>query len=478
MTAPLRNLTKADAKFQWTPECQQSFEQVKAMLTEDTVMAYFDPQRKTRLKTDAGPGGMAATLKQYDPLAKRWRPVTYRSRAFTDTESRYSQLEKEAKAVEWGIFANQIYLYGLRDAFEVDTDHKPLVPLLAGYRTTAPLRVERMRVRLQGFNYRINYVPGKKAGSENNEADYNSRHPEPLARQEGRTNSKQAEFELRETEGEFEKDIMAIVKLSVPEAVTWQDLLEKTLADKELSSLKDAIARGYFTAGERCVLGPQYDPIFTELAVVGGLIVRGARIVVPKSLRDKVVKLAHEGHHGITKTKEYLRTRVWFPGLYKLVEAHVQHCHPCQVVTMSHEREPLRMTPMPREPWKEVAMDFWGAIHTGEYLLVTVCKQSRWAEVEFVTSTSTRAVVPRLDKTFASLGIPESVSSDNGPPFNGQEFSDFSKYLGFRHERKTPLNPQANAEAEQFMRVLKKLYQISKLTGQRHTAPLRSLQQT
>ena len=71
-----------------------------------------------------------------------------------------------------------------------------------------------------------------------------------------------------------------------------------------------------------------------------------------------------------------------------------------------------------------------------------------------------------MDKTFASLGIPVSISSDNGPPFNSQDFSDFSNcYLGFCHERKTPLNPQANAEAEQFIRVLKKLYQISKLTG-------------
>ena len=171
----------------------------------------------------------------------------------------------------------------------------------------------------------------------------------------------------------------------------------------------------------------------------------------------------------------------------------MQHCHPCQVVTMSHKREPLRMTPMHREPWKEVAMDFWCPIHIGEYLLVTVFKQSRWAEVEFVTSTSTRAVIPRLDKTFSSLGIPESVRSDNRPPFNGQEFSDFSKYLGLCHERKTPLNQQANVEAEQFMRILKKHYQISKMTGQtsskkytgssvpigqRHTAPLRSLQQT
>jgi len=123
------------------------------------------------------------------------------------------------------------------------------------------------------------------------------------------------------------------------------------------------------------------------------------------------------------------------------------------------------MTPMPSEPWKDVAVDFWGPIHTAEYLLVTVCKQSRWAEVEFVTATSARAVIPKMDKTFALLGIPVSVSSDNGLPFNSQDFSDFSNYLGFCHERKMPLNPQANAEAEQFMKVLKKLYQISKLTG-------------
>ena len=42
----------------------------------------------------------------------------------------------------------------------------------------------------------------------------------------------------------------------------------------------------------------------------------------------------------------------------------------------------------------------------------------------------------------------ESVSSDNGSPFNGQDFSDFSKYLGFLHQQKTPLNLEANAEVE------------------------------
>lgn len=98
----------------------------------------------------------------------------------TDTEQRYSQLEKEAKAVEWGILIDQTYLCGLRDNFRVDTGYKPLVPLPSGYRTAAQLRIDRIRVKLQGFNSFLNYIPGKSAGKERNEADYNSRHLQPI----------------------------------------------------------------------------------------------------------------------------------------------------------------------------------------------------------------------------------------------------------------------------------------------------------
>ena len=159
--------------------------------------------------------------------------------------------------MDWDIFANQIYLYGMGNTFEVNTDHKPLVPLLSGYRTTAPLRIERIPVRHQGFTYRLNYVPRKKGGSENNEAGYHSRHPEPLAMQKSQTCESQAEFELRETVEEFEKDIMAIMKSSMPEAVTWQELLEETHSDTEVSDLKkEAIARGYLTAREERTRAP------------------------------------------------------------------------------------------------------------------------------------------------------------------------------------------------------------------------------
>lgn len=294
-----------------------------------------------------------------------------------------------------------------------------------------------MRVRLRGFDYKLNYVLGKTAKAEIDEADYNSRHPELLTTEDNGT-AHQTEFANQE-----------VVQAALPDAVSWDELVEETSQDPELKDLKSAISREYFTAPERQAPGPQFGPVFTELAVVGGLLVRVSRIVVPSALRDKVVRLAHDGHRGVTKTKEYLRTRFWFPGLGRMVEAHIQHCHrnPCQVVTPANEREPLRMSPLPSEPWKEGAIDFRGPINTGEYLLVVICKQSRWVEVEFASTTSGRAALPKLDHIFSSLGIPLTAGSDNGPPFNEQDFMNFSTYLGFKLERTTPKNPQANALA-------------------------------
>ena len=108
ITAPLRDLIKQGHLFSGHLSAR-AFEQTRTLLLGDTVMAYFDPHRKTKLMTDAGTHGLAVTLKQYDPHARWWRPVTYRSRTLTDTEMRYLQIEKEAKAVEWGMLAIQIY---------------------------------------------------------------------------------------------------------------------------------------------------------------------------------------------------------------------------------------------------------------------------------------------------------------------------------------------------------------------------------
>ena len=85
----------------------------------------------------------------------------------------------------------------------------------------------------------------------------------------------------------------------------------------------------------------------------GNLILRGTRIVIPKSLQDHVFKLAHEGHthQGLLKTKSLLREKVWFPQIDKLVEKRVKACGACLIATPECKREPLRMSPLPEAPW-------------------------------------------------------------------------------------------------------------------------------
>ena len=123
------------------------------------------------------------------------------------------------------------------------------------------------------------------------------------------------------------------------------------------------------------------------------------------------------------------------------------------------------MTTLPSAPWKEVAVDFPGPFPSGDYIMVVEDKFNRFPEVELLTSTSARAVVPKLDTIFSRQGVPDILKSDNGPPFNGHEFKNFADYIGFKHRRITPLWPKAIGEAEHLVQTLKKNIRIARIEG-------------
>ena len=85
-----------------------------------------------------------------------------------------------------------------------------------------------------------------------NEADYNSRHPKPPADKVTKNRSERSKFELREIEGEFEEDVLAVVKLAVPEGVTWQTLQEESQMDPEMTGLNgDDCDRLFHVGGKK-----------------------------------------------------------------------------------------------------------------------------------------------------------------------------------------------------------------------------------
>lgn len=90
------------------------------------------------------------------------------------------------------------------------------------------------------------------------------------------------------------------------------------------------------------------------------------------------------------------------------------------------------------------------------YIMVLLDEYTRFPVVEILTSVSAKAVIPLIDKVFSLFGIPNVVKTDNGSPFQGQEFKNFSELMGFQHRKITPLWPQGNAECERFMRSIGK----------------------
>ena len=129
---------------------------------------------------------------------------------------------------------------------------------------------------------------------------------------------------------------------------------------------------------------------------------------------------------------------------------------------------------MPSKPWEFLAMDFYGPTPNNSELMVVVDEFSRMPVVREVKTTGSEYVLPKLDDLFSFVGIPRELKTDNGPPFNGHKFKEFAEYLGFKHRNITPEHPEANGQAENFMKNIGSVIRNSKTEGKNWEQELNS----
>lgn len=126
VAAPLYALTKKDASFKWTPTCQDTFKQLKQILTQAPVLTFPDFSKPFVLETDTSGIGLGAVLSQeHDGIRK---PICYASRTLQFHEKNYGVSELEALAVVWAVKHYRVYLYGHK--CDVYTDHEALLSLM------------------------------------------------------------------------------------------------------------------------------------------------------------------------------------------------------------------------------------------------------------------------------------------------------------------------------------------------------------
>ena len=328
----------------------------------------------------------------------------------------------------WACEKFSFYILGKR--FKLQTDHKPLVPLLSTKQLDSlPPRILRFRLR---YAYDIEYVPGKLLCV----ADTLSRGP---------TGSTSPEDWLHESDTEM--FVEAVMEWALPACEGRLAIYQKQQEeDPDCSQVIQFCKTGWPTKREipGCLKSYWEARALLTLSTTG-LLLYGTRIVVPISLHDETLRKIHQGHQGITKCRLRAQMAVWWPGLSRQISDRVKDCRECAEFARP-QCEPMISTTLPDYPWQKVGADLF-QIKTDQYILV-MDYFSRYPEVMKLSSTTSGGVINALKSILGRHGIPEALISDNGPQFNSHEFEEFTKKYDIRHETSSPHYPQSNGQAE------------------------------
>ena len=267
LSEPLRRLCKSGVNWTWESEQQSAFETIKQIITTLPVLTYFDKTKKHTIQCDASKKGLGAVLLQES------KPVMYVSRALTEMEQRYSNIERELLAI--------VFALERLNHYTVQSDHQPLQSIWKKSIVSASLRLQRLLLRLAQYDLNIEFLRGK----ENMIADAFSRVC-PLQS----SNSKTKDSNI---------DVIPVhhITQTAPVSKTrLQELRLATQSDPTLSSLTKTIHKGWPQSKNDC---PEQLLDFwsfrQEISEEDGLLYKNQRLIMPHSERLETLKVLHLG---------------------------------------------------------------------------------------------------------------------------------------------------------------------------------------
>ena len=161
---PMTNLTKQDVSFEWTLQCQASFEMLKDALITSPILKYLDPNKPYTLFTDASKYAWACVLTQEHEHEKDGKIfkinhlITLASGLFKESQSNWAALTKEAFAIYSSIKKLSYYL---EDAeIILRSDHLPLKKFLQ--KNTLNTKVNNWAVEISPYKIQFEYIKGIK----------------------------------------------------------------------------------------------------------------------------------------------------------------------------------------------------------------------------------------------------------------------------------------------------------------------------
>ncbi|XP_054259583.1 uncharacterized protein K02A2.6-like [Macrosteles quadrilineatus] len=422
---PLHKLLQKGNKYVWNEQCEQSFQQIKKVISSDTVLCHYSPELPLVLATDASPVGLGAVISHRFPDGTE-KPIAFASRTLTKPEEKYSQIDKEATGIIWGLKKFFTYCYGRK--FTLVTDHKPLVTIFNLEKNLPSMSATRLfnySHYLSGFDYSIEF----RRSNEHRNADFLSRFPTET---QNSTCIDQIDVFLTSQINQMSLDHKLVAK--------------ETSHDTEMNKIVHALQNGQSVEK----LG-FHDG---ELSLHEGCILKGWRVVIPKSLTKIVLNELHFGHMGVLKTKALARSFCYWKGQDKDIEEMIASCRACREKQNAPHKEVTHPWIPATRPWERIHIDFAGPTN-GLYFLLVIDAFTKWIEVLPTKCTTATWTVKELRKMFSTFGLPDLVS-DNGRQFTSLEFTSFLEQCGITHKTTAPYHPSSNGQAERFVQTVKK----------------------
>uniref|UniRef100_A0A914CW25 RNA-directed DNA polymerase n=1 Tax=Acrobeloides nanus TaxID=290746 RepID=A0A914CW25_9BILA len=436
---PPTNLTE----FVWNQQCQQNFERIKSIFNSNLLLTHYDPTLPIYVAADASNNGIGAVVMHKFPDG-RMKAIMHAARTYGPSEKSYSQIEREALALTFGVKKFHKMLLGRK--FKLLTDHRPLLAIFGskkGLPAHTSNRLLRWGLMLLAYDFTLEYVKTSDFGC----VDTLSR----LIKEQ--RNSNDDEIIIAQVEAPLISQILNIEQALAP--VTAVEVAQASEHDQQLQAVQDCLKNGW---PDSKMVEKQLLPFFRRkesLANVNGCLMSGERIIIPQQLRRKVLQTLHRGHPGIVRMKALARSHVYWPDIDADIETTVKNCNNCAMAQKNPIKTELQSWPQTSAPWSRIHVDYAGPMNGFTYLVV-VDSFSKWPEIFQTKSTTSKATIRLLRRLFASYGIPDVLVSDNGTQFTSNEFKSFVKSNGINHALTAPYHPQSNGQAERFVDILKR----------------------
>ena len=431
----LYRFTKKGQAFQWDEAAEKSFNELKELFKQRTIVANFNYDLPIVLETDVSDYALGARLTQKKEDGT-FRPVAFWSRKMIPAELNYDVHDKELLAIVSAFQVWRAYLEGAKHTVTVRTDHKNLT----FFTTTKVLtrRQARWAETLAQYDFRIEHCKG----TENSQADALSRRPD----YEIGTKAAEPAVLRQNSDGtiSYNKQILAAT-------VELKD-------DEFLQQIKDALEKD--TINQLVEKGGKLTKDEDGLLHMHGLI------YVPAKLRNEVIKRHHDdvthGHPGVEKTIEQISRNYYFPNMWRKVRFYIRVCETCQ------RNKPARHAPYgemqlsetPDKPWQWITMDFITKLPVSEghdMIMVIVDRLTKYAYMIPTTETIDAEQMANivLRHVVANHGMPSKITSDRDKLFTSNMWQSFADQMGIELRLSTAYHPQTNGQTERVNQTLK-----------------------